>query len=361
MPDLAEERRLAKADGRYFTIEAQQVSYDGTTAVHGELDLADAHDLETAVAGLAAQLKDLGSEESLDVRRALAVGELARCQPTFDLNHTSVEPVETNRGTQRQVVLYVHLTDAALPGTAGTARLERGNSQVTAGQVRDWCHTAGSVVVKPVIDLDAHDPVESPVVPDRHAEIVALRDRTCVFPWCTRPARRCDKDHSVPHSRGGPTCPCNLAPLCRRHHRIKTHGALDLPHRSSPAPTCGPPSTATSTSATPPAPSTSVLRPAPATRLSYPAPHPAHGRGQPMPHPKRRGAGPTGRGRPTTRKNETTRPALANRGGPGDDGPHTTGRRHGATANDLAGRRPVHRRSACVVGWVVGALIDKIV
>ena len=28
----------------------------------------------------------------------------------------------------------------------------------------------------------------------------------------------------IPSSRGGPTCPCNLAPLCRRHHRIKTHG-----------------------------------------------------------------------------------------------------------------------------------------
>ncbi len=78
MPDLAEERRLAKADGRYFTIEQQQFSYDGTSAVHGEIDLADALDLEHAIAGLAAQLKDLGSEDSLDVRRAAAVGELAR-------------------------------------------------------------------------------------------------------------------------------------------------------------------------------------------------------------------------------------------------------------------------------------------
>ena len=42
MPDLAEERRLAKADGRYFTVEQQQISYAGTAAVHGELELADA-------------------------------------------------------------------------------------------------------------------------------------------------------------------------------------------------------------------------------------------------------------------------------------------------------------------------------
>ena len=78
--------------------------------------------------------------------------------------------------------------------------------------------------MKPVLDLEAHDPVDSDVVPDRHAELTAVRDKTCVFPWCTRTARHCDTDHTIPPSRGGPTCPCNLAPLCRRHHRIKTHG-----------------------------------------------------------------------------------------------------------------------------------------
>ena len=52
-----------------------------------------------------------------------------------------------------------------------------------------------------------------------------------MFPWCTRPARRlrpddhpCDRDHATPHAQGGATCTCQLAPLCRRHHRLKTHG-----------------------------------------------------------------------------------------------------------------------------------------
>ncbi|HWI43336.1 MAG TPA: HNH endonuclease signature motif containing protein, partial [Nocardioides sp.] len=31
--------------------------------------------------------------------------------------------------------------------------------------------------------------------------------------------------HAKPHAEGGPTCPCNLVPLCRRHHRAKTHSA----------------------------------------------------------------------------------------------------------------------------------------
>ena len=46
---------------------------------------------------------------------------------------------------------------------------------------------------------------------------------TCVFPWCTRPARTADCDHVIAYDQGGTTCSCNLAALCRRHHRLKTH------------------------------------------------------------------------------------------------------------------------------------------
>ena len=35
------------------------------------------------------------------------------------------------------------------------------------------------------------------------------------------PAARCDLDHTRPWDEGGPTCECNLAPLCRHHHRCK--------------------------------------------------------------------------------------------------------------------------------------------
>jgi hypothetical protein len=51
--------------------------------------------------------------------------------------------------------------------------------------------------------------------------LVFIRQRTCSFPGCRRAAIRCDLDHTVPFDRGGKTCECNLAPLCRRHHRTK--------------------------------------------------------------------------------------------------------------------------------------------
>jgi hypothetical protein len=51
--------------------------------------------------------------------------------------------------------------------------------------------------------------------------LVKIRQRTCAFPGCRRPAVACDDDHTVPYDQGGLTCECNLAPLCRRHHRAK--------------------------------------------------------------------------------------------------------------------------------------------
>ena len=79
------------------------------------------------------------------------------------------------------------------------------------------------VTVKPVVDLAEHLHVDQYQVPDRLADQAAERDLTCVFPWCTRPAEACDMDHVIPYAEGGPTASDNLAPLCRRHHRLKTH------------------------------------------------------------------------------------------------------------------------------------------
>ena len=51
---------------------------------------------------------------------------------------------------------------------------------------------------------------------------VDIRDGTCRFATCSRPATECDDDHAIPHPRG-PTNGDNIRSLCRRHHRMKTH------------------------------------------------------------------------------------------------------------------------------------------
>ena len=56
---------------------------------------------------------------------------------------------------------------------------------------------------------------------------ILARHATCVFPTCNQPSHRCDLDHTVPW-RPGTTCRCNLAPLCRRHHRLKQRPDWEL-------------------------------------------------------------------------------------------------------------------------------------
>ena len=55
-------------------------------------------------------------------------------------------------------------------------------------------------------------------------DFLLARDRTCRFPGCRYPAHRSDIDHVTPWDDGGKTTPENLGALCRRHHRLKTHG-----------------------------------------------------------------------------------------------------------------------------------------
>jgi len=68
---------------------------------------------------------------------------------------------------------------------------------------------------------------ESPAYrpPPSLRHLITIRQPACSFPGCRRPAGRCDQDHTIPYDLGGRTCECNLAPLCRRHHRAKqAHG-----------------------------------------------------------------------------------------------------------------------------------------
>jgi hypothetical protein len=57
---------------------------------------------------------------------------------------------------------------------------------------------------------------------DALREHVAARDWTCTFPGCGRSAADADLDHLV-NFDGTNTQAANLHPVCRTHHRVKTH------------------------------------------------------------------------------------------------------------------------------------------
>ena len=62
------------------------------------------------------------------------------------------------------------------------------------------------------------------------AEFVRMRDRSCVSPTCSTPARSCQLDHIEAWQDGGVTSAENVATECARDHRVKTTGAFQLEH-----------------------------------------------------------------------------------------------------------------------------------
>ena len=217
--------------------------FAGTMRMEAELDIADMLDLDRALAHDAATQAALGSTEPLSVRRAKALGNLARTQTALDLHAQGAQPrLRRRTPTGSRPHGRSSCTPTSTPRSTTlttvfgpTGRMEEGQRLVLLDQVKDWCGDSRTkVTIKPVIDLNADLATPAYEVPDRIREQVILRDRTCVFPWCTRPARRCDIDHVIPHDHDaeaegrpqpGPTRTDNLAALCRSHHRLKTHTA----------------------------------------------------------------------------------------------------------------------------------------
>jgi 5-methylcytosine-specific restriction endonuclease McrA len=129
----------------------------------------------------------------------------------------------------RDIVLYVHLSEDALRSGDADAPAwvdNAGGHLLTTAQIATWCGRADTrkVTVKPVIDLNQPRQTHSYRPTEQMAEEIRLRDRTCVFPWCHRPAASCQIDHISPWDQGGATATWNLALLCVKHHRLKTHG-----------------------------------------------------------------------------------------------------------------------------------------
>lgn len=243
MPDQLAKEVAGAADRRHVTCTTDQVSYDGTMHLEADLEIPGALGLAEAVAAGAARQLSLGSTDTLDGRRATALGDLALHQLVFGFEHEksdssgrwlssdecSEERVETKATNARpvtQIVLHAHLSvnaihhhdPAATSGECLTGYLEEaGHRVLSAEQIRAWCGRDDvSVVVKPVIDLRDRLETAGYRPTERIRDHVIARDRTCVFPWCGRNARRCDLDHVIPYDnqhpdRGGPTATDNLA------------------------------------------------------------------------------------------------------------------------------------------------------
>jgi hypothetical protein len=119
---------------------------------------------------------------------------------------------------------------AAAHGCAPGRRPPPGTSTLAAGPgpgpdpppgtgPQDWLRVRLTPIARGTCGHDRAEPGYRPGRTLRH--LVQVRNARCTAPGCGRPAARCDLDHTVPWDQGGLTCECDLAPLCRHHHRCK--------------------------------------------------------------------------------------------------------------------------------------------
>lgn len=227
-PEERELRREEAREQRHVGVHTDG-SADGLAYIDITTDTLDALEFDVAVAAIARRLGDLGDTDTLDVRRAKAIGILADPEAAMALLADTPEPAAgadakaPARRPRKQIVLHVHVSEAAITGSDPVGHLETGNISVLTETIREWAGRGDvRLTVQPVIDLNQTASTRAYQVPDRMKRQVELTAPTCAHPWCNRPAAGCDKDHVVPYDSGGETSTANLAPLCRRHHRLKT-------------------------------------------------------------------------------------------------------------------------------------------
>ena len=242
-PEVLEARAAVVGTRREVWIDTTN---DDHAEVSATLDTVDAQRLDSRLDGLArllgtAQRNGMSgfgpAGESWQQRRARALGLLADpasiailIRATQHQAGADAHDVSGSVGSDgsswgstglRPTTVYLHVR------ADGTCDLE-GHGTLSLPTVRELI-ASSALTVRPVIDLNTEYQSSGYQPADTVAEAVTLTSPQCVFPYCDRPARSCQLDHTVPYPHG-PTSTANLGPLCVHHHQIKTDGRWAL-HR----------------------------------------------------------------------------------------------------------------------------------
>ena len=223
-------------------VEVRPGATPATNEINAEVDTPDGEAFDQAVSEVAEALKQLGDTDDLDVRRAHAIGILADPQAALDLLKNAQLPQDRTRKAKVELFLHLNLATLAvlaLQGLTGPVYDEQ-RGVATTDLIRGWFTTwlgddtfipgpatcrhrgRGGGSVKGLgrggrrrISTNRGDHAADAPPQLRHrASDVGIRPQ---------PKPRAAETHH----------PDNLAPLCRHHHRVKTHGRWHyrrLPH-----------------------------------------------------------------------------------------------------------------------------------
>ena len=167
-----------------------------------------------------------GQHRSMDMKRADALTSIAE----WSLQQSTVD-VKLHR---RPITVNVTIDLPTLLGLAENPGQLAGYGAIPASVARalasdgKWQRFITDPQTGTLLDFGR----ESYEPPQALIDFLIARDRTCRFPGCRQSAARADLDHAKSWESGGETSAANLGALCRRHHRLKTHGGWKLESHS---------------------------------------------------------------------------------------------------------------------------------
>ncbi|WEO78585.1 DUF222 domain-containing protein [Cryobacterium sp. SO2] len=247
----------------------------GTLTWYGTAEQTQAaHDRLTRIAQATQDAER--QDDNIPEDRRRTIGQIC-ADALADLTLDGVTPTGTGGGIHGQVMITVPVL--TLLGRTEEPGFLEGYGPIPADVAREITGGAPSLtrlLTHPETGAVLSVGKEHYTVPADLRRWLRLRDGTCRFPGCTRPASRSEIDHTTAWEHGGPTDYDNLAHLCGPHHRLKHQtlwsvvqepgGVLvwtspaGATHRTYPETTLGPPPT---------------LPPQPATQLDTPTERPA--------------------------------------------------------------------------------------
>ncbi len=219
-PEEFEETVATARDTRRVTCYRDS---DGLSTIVAILPSEHAQIVMSAIESFVLRVEDEPADpRSMDMKRADALSTLASW--ALEQSQTEVRPHRRPITVNVTVDLPTLLGLAENPGQlAGYGAIPASLARSLASDSR-WRRFITDPTTGALLDFGR----ESYEPPQPLVDFLLARDRTCRFPGCRAPAHLSDIDHAQSWESGGMTSAENLGALCRRHHRLKTHGGWTL-------------------------------------------------------------------------------------------------------------------------------------
>ena len=190
-----------------------------------------AEDAQTVMKSIEAYILKRNQEDEADAEWSILSADMKRADAlTHIASQALASMADEVRPHRRPITISVAIDLPTLLGLAENPGQLAGYGAIPASIARrlaadgNWQRFISDPTTGNLLDFGR----EKYTPPQELVDYLLSRDRVCRFPGCRRTGQGSDIDHAHSWESGGETNPANLGLLCRRHHRMKTHGGWSL-------------------------------------------------------------------------------------------------------------------------------------